>query len=87
MWLRATQTIVDKHGREVSREVTVNMDSVVACCQLNENQTRLFAQVGHDLEDHRSASWVDIDATAKELNQALAARSLRGGSGPAVEGE
>ena len=72
MWIKGKHIAVDNQGRRISRDITLNMNLVIGYIALDEERTRLFFGIGHDLEDHRNASWVDIQEPKSKVDQMLA---------------
>jgi hypothetical protein len=76
MWLEVKHLRIDEHGRQRETDVTVNMERIVAYTALKDGKTRLFLEIGHDIEDHRSARWLDILNPKAEIDEAMNAQSL-----------
>ncbi len=72
MWIKGRHIVVDNQGRQISRDITLNLTRVIAFVALDEERTRLFFNVGHDLEDHRNANWVDMYEPKSKLDAILA---------------
>lgn len=68
MWIKGKHVAVDNQGRPVKRDITVNMGKVICYIALDEERTRLYCDMGHDLEDHRNASWIDLEEPKSKLD-------------------
>lgn len=71
MWIKGKHVVIDNQGRRVTRDITLNMNQAIGYIALDEERTRLFFCVGHDVEDHRNASWVDIDEPKSKVDRFL----------------
>lgn len=76
MWLEVKHMRIDEHGRQRETAITLNMDRVVAYTELKNGKTRLLFEIGHDIEDHRSARWMDILNPKEEIDEAMNAQVL-----------
>ena len=76
MWITAKHTRIDQHGRSISTEITVNMEKVIAYFEIEENRTRLFLEIGHDVEDHRTAKWLDVNEPKSKVDEAIQATKI-----------
>ncbi len=71
MWAKGKHVSVDNQGRRVSKDITINLSRAIGYIAQDEDRTRVFFEVGHDLEDHRNASWVDLDEPKSKLDNVL----------------
>jgi hypothetical protein len=76
MWIIAKHTRIDSQGRLISTNVTVNMDHVITYLELEENSTRLFLEIGHDVEDHRTAKWIDIQESKEQIDSVMETKRI-----------
>ena len=76
MWVQVRHMHIDGHGRQKEMILTVNMDAVVGYTELENGRTRLFLKIGHDIEDHRSAHWMDILNPKEEIDRVMDATVL-----------
>lgn len=77
MWIKGKHIAVDNQGRRITRDITLNMSLVIGYIALDGERTRLFYGIGHDLEDHRNASWVDIYEPKSKLD-AIIGKTTKG---------
>ena len=71
MWMKAEHEVVDNQGRRVRRNITINMNLALCYVGLDDERTRLYYSLGHDLEDHRSATWIDVVEPKEKLDKKL----------------
>ncbi len=71
MWVRGTHIAIDNQGRQVSRDISINLNLAICYVELDEERTRVFYSVGHDIEDHRNASWVDLHEPKSKVDGLL----------------
>lgn len=71
MWIKAKHVIVDNQGRTVDRNITVNLSNAICYAELDGEKSRIYFEVGHDLEDHRNASWVDVHEPKEKLDDII----------------
>lgn len=75
MWITTRHKHVDGQGHKSEQTVTINMNRVLAYHSRKDGVTRLYFQIGHDIEDHRSASWLDVLTPKKKIDRVLSAKS------------
>ncbi len=76
MWIKGKHVEVDNQGRPVSRAITLNLERAICYVEMEENRTRVFFYVGHDLEDHRNATWVDLQEPKEKLDMVLSRHKI-----------
>lgn len=71
MWVKGRHTQVDAQGRQVSQDITLNLARAVGYISLDKERTRVYFAVGHDLEDHRNGTWVDLNEPKSKIDEIL----------------
>ncbi|MFP4176866.1 MAG: hypothetical protein ACOCR1_05055 [Planctomycetota bacterium] len=77
MWIETMHVHIDEQGRKKKQAVTLNMNNVIGYMARGDDRTRLFFELGHDLQDRRSAHWMDVLNPKEEFDQLLDVKQLR----------
>ncbi len=74
MWLETEHKHIDELGHKSEQTITVNMDRVLTYHERKDGTTRIYFELGHDIEDHRSASWMDVLTPKKKIDRILSTK-------------
>jgi len=76
MWIKGKHVEIDNQGRRIDRDICLNLSRAIGYMEMGEERTRIFFHVGHDMEDHRNASWVDLHEPKSKLDAILSKQKL-----------
>ncbi len=72
MWIKGKYQETDSQGRQITRDITLNLSRAICyATEREEDRTRIYFKVGHDLEDMRNASWIDLKEPKAKIDKVL----------------
>ncbi len=72
MWIKGKYQETDNQGRQVKRDITLNLSRAICYTTVREEgMTKIYFAVGHDLEDLRNANWIELNEPKAKIDELL----------------